>query len=164
MFIGKEGVFMFIILLVALLLGVVSGLRTFTAPAVVSWAAHLGSLPLAGSALAFMGYEYSPYIFTLLALGELIQDKRANTPSRKTPPQFFGRIMSGALVGASIGAGNDLLFGGMIAGICGAIFGTLDGAAARAKLASVFHRDLPAALIEDATAIGVGILVIAKLP
>src|SRR5438067_4821630 len=37
-----------IVLLLALLIGGVAGLRTFTAPAVVSWAAYLGWLPLAG--------------------------------------------------------------------------------------------------------------------
>jgi uncharacterized membrane protein len=32
-----------VILLLALLIGVVAGLRTFTAPAAISWAAHLVS-------------------------------------------------------------------------------------------------------------------------
>ena len=41
-----------IVLLLALLIGGVAGLRTFTAPAVVSWAAYLGWLPLAGTPLA----------------------------------------------------------------------------------------------------------------
>ena len=38
-----------IVALLALLIGVVAGLRTFTAPAAVSWAAHLGWLPLGGT-------------------------------------------------------------------------------------------------------------------
>jgi uncharacterized membrane protein len=40
--------------LFALLIGVVSGLRTFTAPAAVSWAAFLGWLHLKGSPLGFL--------------------------------------------------------------------------------------------------------------
>ena len=44
-----------VILLLALLIGVVAGLRTFTAPAAVSWAAYLGWLPLGNTALAFLG-------------------------------------------------------------------------------------------------------------
>ena len=36
----------------------------------------------------------------------------------------------------------------------GAVVGTLGGAAARGKLAEAFGRDLPAALLEDAIAIG----------
>jgi uncharacterized membrane protein len=154
---------MFITLLAAFLIGIVAGLRTMTAPAIVSWAAHIGSLNLADTPLAFMGYAYTPYILTVLAIGEIINDKRASTPSRKTPPQFFGRILSGGLVGASVGAGNNILFLGLVAGIGGAILGTLDGAAVRAKLADFFHKDMPAALIEDATAILMGVLIIGRL-
>ena len=154
---------MFMILLVAFLIGIVSGLRTMTAPAVVSWAARLGSLSLIDTPLEFMGYTYTPYLFTILAIGELINDKRPTTPSRKIPPQFLARILSGALVGASVGAGNNLLLWGAIAGICGAIVGTLDGAKVRAKLAAAFHKDLPAALIEDTIAILFGVLVIGRL-
>jgi uncharacterized membrane protein len=43
-------------LLLALLIGVVAGLRTFAAPAATSWAAHLGWLQLGATPLAFMGY------------------------------------------------------------------------------------------------------------
>ena len=43
------------ILLAALVIGIVSGLRAMTAPAAVSWAAKLGWLPLQGTSLAFLG-------------------------------------------------------------------------------------------------------------
>ena len=46
---------------------------------------------------------------------------------------------------------------GLIAGAVGAVVGTLGGAAARAKLAALFGKDLPAALVEDL----VGILILA---
>ena len=39
----------------AFLIGVVAGLRALTAPAAVSWAAHLGWLKLEGTWLAFLG-------------------------------------------------------------------------------------------------------------
>ena len=39
----------------ALLFGVVAGLRTFTAPAAASWAVHLGWLNPGGSPLGFLG-------------------------------------------------------------------------------------------------------------
>lgn len=39
----------------AFLIGVAAGLRSMTAPAVVSWAAQLGWLHLEGSGLAFWG-------------------------------------------------------------------------------------------------------------
>ena len=56
-----------IILLLALLIGAVAGLRTFTAPTAVSWAAHLGWLSLGGGPLAFLGFAWTPWILTLLA-------------------------------------------------------------------------------------------------
>ena len=54
----------------ALLAGVVAGSRVFTGLAAVSWAARLGALNLDGSWLAFMGYAWTPWIFTLLAIVE----------------------------------------------------------------------------------------------
>ena len=49
-----------LIYLLALLIGVVAGLRAVTAPAAVSWAAALGWIPLADSWAAFMGYRFTP--------------------------------------------------------------------------------------------------------
>ncbi len=48
------------IVLLALVIGIVAGLRTFTAPTAVSWAAHLGWLKLDDSVLAFLGYRWTP--------------------------------------------------------------------------------------------------------
>jgi uncharacterized membrane protein len=142
-----------IILLMALLIGAVAGLRTFTAPAVVSWAAHVGWLPLGDTFLAFMGYAWTPWILTLLALVELVIDQLPSAPSRKAPGGFGARIVSGALSGAAIAVPVGWLVVGGIAGIVGAVIGTLGGYAARAKLAAAFRKDMPAAFIEDAVAI-----------
>ena len=150
------------ILLYALLLGVVSGLRTMLAPAAVSWAARLGFLSLAGTPLAFMGYRYTPIILTVLAIGELITDKLPMTPSRKVPMQFCARILSGSLVGATIGAANQMLLAGLFAGAIGAVAGTLGGAAFRGKLAAALGKDLPAALIEDVIAILLAVFTVAR--
>lgn len=146
--------------LFALLIGVVAGLRAMTAPAAVSWAAHLGWLPLQNTPLAFLGFAATPYVFSVLAIVELITDQLPKTPSRTVPMQFGARIVLGALCGAAIGASQGALTGGLIAGVIGAVIGTLGGAKARAALARSFGRDLPAALIEDAVAI-VGAVLIA---
>ncbi|MFM0027776.1 DUF4126 family protein [Paraburkholderia madseniana] len=143
----------------ALLIGVVAGLRAMTAPAAISWAAHLGWLPLQDTPLAFLGFAATPYIFTVLAIVELITDQLPKTPSRTVPMQFGARIVLGGLSGAAIGATHGGLVGGLIAGVVGAVIGTLGGARVRAALARTFGRDLPAALIEDAVAI-VGAVVI----
>src|SRR5438874_10537327 len=66
-------------------IGVVAGLRSLTAPAAVSWAAHLGWLNLENMWLAFLGFAATPYVLSVLAIGELINDKLPKTPSRKAP-------------------------------------------------------------------------------
>lgn len=141
------------ILILALLIGIVAGLRAMTAPAAISWAAHRGGLVVDGSWLAFLGWRFTPWIFTALALLELVSDQLPGTPSRKVPVQLGTRLIMGALSGAAIGTGGGLLIAGLAAGIVGAVIGTYGGAAARAALARHFGADWPAALIEDVVAI-----------
>jgi len=74
-----------IVLLLAVLIGVVAGLRTFTAPAAISWAAHFGWLQLGSTPLAFMGYAWTSWILTVLAVVELVVDQLPSTPSRTVP-------------------------------------------------------------------------------
>src|SRR3954467_15204080 len=107
--------------LLAFLIGVVAGLRAMTPFAAVSWAARLGWLHLENTWLAFLGYSATPYILTLFAIGELIADQLPSTPSRKSPPGFITRIVSGALCGAALAAPSDSLALGLCAGIAGAI-------------------------------------------
>ena len=52
------------IYLLALLIGVIAGLRTMTAPAAVAWGAWLGWLPVAGTWASFMGHWIAVAIFT----------------------------------------------------------------------------------------------------
>src|SRR5437660_4564112 len=91
----------------AFLIGIAAGLRSMTAPAAVSWAARLGWLHLENTWLAFLGFAYTPYILSALAIGELIADKLPKTPSRKSPMGFIARIVSGALCGAAVGATRE---------------------------------------------------------
>ena len=148
------------ILLLALLIGVIAGLRALTAPTVVSWAAHLNWISLTGTHLAFLGSFITVLCLTLAAIGEIVNDKRASTPSRKIPPQFITRVVMGAFSGAALGLSHDSLHGGLVAGAIGAVIGTLGGAAFRGALAKAFGNDLPAALIEDAIAIGGGLFIV----
>jgi uncharacterized membrane protein len=149
--------------ILALLIGVIAGLRALTAPAAVSWAASLGLLHVQGTVLAFMGATVTPYILTVLAIVELVTDQLPKTPSRKVPVQFGARLVTGALSGATIGAGGDALIAGLVLGVVGAVIGTFGGAAARGALAGAFGRDLPAALIEDVVAVGGAALLMATL-
>jgi len=146
--------------LFALLIGVVAGLRAMTAPAAIAWGAHLGLIPLDRTPLAWLGHPITVGIFTLLAIFELISDQLPKTPSRKVPVQFGTRILMGGFTGAAIGMLGGAWIGGAVAGAIGAVIGTLGGAEARSALAKVFGKDLPAALIEDAIAIGGAILIV----
>jgi uncharacterized membrane protein len=147
-------------LLLAFLIGIIAGLRSLTAPAAVSWAAQLGWLPLANTPLAFLGYPVTSYILTALAVGELITDQLPKTPSRKSPPGFIARIVTGGLCGAAFGAAGGALIIGLVAGVAGAVVGTLGGYEARVRLARAVGKDLPIALLEDAIAIGGAYLIV----
>lgn len=149
--------------LLALLIGVVAGLRTMMALAGVAWAAKLGLLPLAGSWLAILGWRFTAPVLTILALGELVTDKLPSTASRKVPVQFGARLVSGGVSGAAIGMATGNGMAGAVLGIVGAVIGTYGGAAARSALARSLGRDRPAALIEDAVAIAGALLVVAAL-
>lgn len=156
------------------LIGIIPGLRSMTAPAAVSWAARLGWLHLENTWLAFMGFAAAPYIWSVLAVGELIADKLPSTPSRKAVLGFSGRILTGALCGAAIAMGAPAASGsqagtgsswiiGLAAGVLGAIVGTLGGYDFRTRLVkAVGGRDLPIALLEDAVAILGGLLVVSR--
>lgn len=151
------------IFVVAFLIGVVAGLRSMTAPAAISWAASLGWLPLENTWLAFLGFTATPYILSVLAIGELIADKLPNTPSRKAAVGFIGRIGSGALCGAALGVTSQALLGGLLAGVLGAVAGTLGGYEFRSRLVrATGGNDLPIALLEDAIAIGGAIFLVTR--
>lgn len=144
--------------LLAALIGVIAGLRAMTAPAAIAWAAQLGVLQLGGSWLHFFAHPWTAWIFTALALGELVTDQLPSTPSRTVPLQFGTRLLSGGICGAAIGFSAGSLWAGAIAGIVGAVIGTLGGRACRARLAAAFGKDRPAAFIEDAVAIAGAVL------
>ncbi|MDO3445498.1 DUF4126 domain-containing protein [Agrobacterium sp. V1] len=148
------------LILLTILTGIVAGLRTMIAPAAVTWGAYLGLLDISQSSLSFMGSIWAVVIFTALAIVELITDQLASTPSRKVPMQFGARIGMGALSGATIAATGGIVVVGLVAGVIGAIVGTFGGASGRAYLANRLGRDLPAALVEDAVAIVLALLII----
>jgi uncharacterized membrane protein len=142
------------ILVSAFLIGVIAGLRALTAPTLVSWAAGLGWIHLEGTPFHFLSYPITRYILTAAALGEIVNDKLPNTPSRKIPPQFITRIVMGGFAGAALGASQESLVLGLLAGAVGAVVGTLGGAEFRSRLVkAIGGNDLPIALLEDVIAV-----------
>jgi len=148
-------------MLAALVIGIVAGLRAMMPLAAVAWAAKLRILDLDGSWLAILGWRFTAPVMTLLAIGELITDQLPSTPSRKAPVQFGARLVTGGVAGAALGMATGAVVIGAILGVIGAVIGTLGGAAVRARLATLFGSDRPAALIEDVIAIGGALLAVA---
>jgi len=151
----------FYVLLLALGIGVIAGLRSMTAPAVISWAAALHWINLNGTWASWVGNWITVGIFTVLALGELFVDKQPKTPPRTAPPAFIGRIIGGGFAGAVIGTAWAVPWSAFGAGVVGAVLGTLVGYQARGRLAGKVGRDLPIALLEDVIAIGGGFAIAA---
>jgi uncharacterized membrane protein len=151
-------------LALAFAIGVIAGLRSMTAPAVVAWAAHLKWLDLRHTWAAFMTSTVTLSILTALALLELVADKLPKTPSRKTPGPFVARIVLGALSGGALGAAaRQSVVAGMILGGLGAVAGTLGGYEARTRLVKAWNLpDIVVALLEDAVAIGGGLFLVSR--
>jgi len=149
----------------AFFIGAVAGLRTMTAPAFVAWAARLGRLRLDGTLLAFLGLPVTAWVFTALALGELVADKLPSTPARTKPGPFVGRIVSGAMSGGAIAAGSGgSLAAGAALGAVGAVVGTLVGYNARVRLVPALKvPDSVVALVEDLVAVGGALLIVSGL-
>jgi uncharacterized membrane protein len=153
-----------LVLALAVCIGIVAGLRSFTAPAVVCWAAHFGWLNLRGSHLAFMGGTIALVIFTVFALVELTSDKLPKTPSRTTPVPLTFRIVLGGLSGAALGiAGARSPTVTAVLGAVGAIVGAFGGYQVRHKVTTALHvRDYGVAFPEDLLAIGCALLIVSR--
>lgn len=149
-----------LVLLLALLIGVVAGLRSFTAPAVLAWAAFLHWINLNGTWASWMGHWATVAILTAVAVAELISDKMPTLPSRKSAPQFLTRLATGAFSGAVLGTAWGYKWGSLGAALIGAVLGTLGGYAVRTKLVAVNGgKDRPVAIGEDIFAAVAGIAV-----
>jgi uncharacterized membrane protein len=159
-----ENQLMMSVWILALLIGVICGLRSMTAPAVVCWGAHLGWLALAGSTVGFLARPVFLVVFTLFAIGELIADKLPFIPRRTMIGPLAVRIVFGAICGAALAiAGHGVLSVGGVLCAVGGVLGAYAGYAYR-RAASSSGRipDLPAALLEDLVAVGGGLFLVSR--
>jgi uncharacterized membrane protein len=152
------------VFVLAFAIGIVSGLRSLTPPAVAAWAAHRNWLNLAGTRLAFMGSTAAVAIFTVLAIVELITDKLPSTPSRTAPVGLVARFACGALSGACVGVSTGQSFApGAILGAAGGLAGAFAGYQWRTDLVKALRvPDFVIALVEDAIAIGAGLFIVSR--
>jgi len=150
------------VFILALGIGIVAGLRSLTAPAVVAWAAHLNWLNLHHSPLAFMGSTAAVAIFSVLAIGELVADKLPTIPKRTAPAPLIARIVTGALCGACLclSTGQSLVAGALLGGI-GGVIGAFLGYDIRRRLNSHI-KDLVVAVCEDVVAVGLALFLVSR--
>jgi uncharacterized membrane protein len=150
------------VFVLALGIGIVAGLRSLTAPAVVAWGAYLNWLNLHGSSLAFMGSMASVVIFSLLAIGELIADKLPTIPKRTAPAPLMARVITGGLCGACLcaAAAKSLLAGTVLGGV-GAVVGAFLGYGIRRRL-DLHIKDFLVAICEDVVAIGLALFFVSR--
>ena len=148
--------------MLALLIGLVAGLRTMTSPAVVSWAAHLGWLNLKNSKLAFLGSLLAVVLLSAGAVGEFIADKLPRTGKRTAPGPLVARSISGGLCAAALSiAANQSLSMGIVLGVIGALIGSFSGYYARIGLVRrLATADIVVAVPEDLVAISLAIVAV----
>ena len=104
-------------------LGAISGMRAFAGPALLSH--YLTNDPAGSLYDTPLRYLQRPLVATglkLLAGAELVSDKLPVTPDRIKPMQLAPRILSGAVVGATVaGAHKKPKITGALLGIAGAL-------------------------------------------
>jgi uncharacterized membrane protein len=130
------------------LLGVVSGVRTFTGPAVL-WIMRHGGL--------------WAYVLSAAAVFEYFYDVHPTAPPRTCTSNIVARLLSGAFVGwwGAVASGISAP-SGATAGAVGALVGAYGSMAVRKRCITVMG-NLPSGLLEDIAAIVAAVVIIIRL-
>ncbi|MGX5773681.1 hypothetical protein [Methylorubrum zatmanii] len=138
-------------------ISLVAGMRSMTACAALTWAASVGR-----TRNGFI--PSSPEIRTLAtaaALAEMVGDKILFAPDRRIPPSVAARLAIGAVGGWALVRRRASPEHGALAGVAGAVAGTLIGRAARGPGGHAPY-GLARGLAEDAVAAGVAFILAAS--
>ena len=145
------------------LMGVVTGMRSMTALAVLCWFAWLRLLPETGWA-AWSATLAAAIVLGLCALGEYAGDLSSRAPSRTTALPMSVRVLFGGVAGALCAhALSDPAAGGVVFGVVGVPIGAYGGVRLRVWLAKKVGRDWPVGVGESAVALGLAVLAAAML-
>jgi uncharacterized membrane protein len=149
----------------AALAGAMSGMRSMSSPALISYLARSGALPI-DSKLGFLRTHSGTATTTaVLAAGEFIADKLPFIPKRTAGGPLAGRAMFGALTGALVARGKkrSWLLGAAV-GTLGAIGATYGAYHLRKAAGEKLHvPDFAVALAEDGLVAGTGLLLTSML-
>ncbi|QRK05056.1 DUF1990 family protein [Archangium violaceum] len=138
--------------------GVLAGMRTFSAPALLSHQLSREPVEAPKGRAHALASRRTSRVLAVLAAGELVGDKLPWTPARISPPSLVARALSGALAGAAVAAPHQRLSAGR----------ALLGAAAAVASSFAFYKlrqlatrrlglpNVVAGLMEDALVVTLG--------
>ncbi len=138
-------------------LGFVAGMRSMSACAALTWAAADGRTRGA----LIPGGSGARTLATTAALAEMAGDKMPFAPDRRIPPSLAVRLAIGAAGGWALTGSRSRPAYGVLAGLAGAVAGTLLGRAARGG-DSRTGPGRARGLAEDAAAAGLAAIVVLK--
>lgn len=146
-------------------MGALAGMRSMSAPAMVSQVAKAGQMAMGHPELDFLHSPKTAYAMTALAVAEVIADKLPFMPKRTEAPALVGRAIAGGLSGAAIlSSKRKSPIWGAVAGAAGAIAAAYAFYHLRRVARDDWHvPDAVAALVEDAIVAGGGMLVLSKV-
>ncbi len=100
-----------IVILLALLIGVIAGLRALTAPAVVAWGAFLGWIDVDGKWSEWVAHPITVTVLTIFLLVELVTDQLPeDAEPQDAAAVHHARLIMGAFAGAVIGSASHHTF------------------------------------------------------
>jgi uncharacterized membrane protein len=150
----------------ALVLGIVSGMRSLMALAVLALTlSRRPELAPAGALARWLSFRAVAIVLGVATLAELVVDKLPRTPNRTALGPFVGRLLFGGLAGAAlveVGRLNPWI--GAACGVVGAICGTFGMFHARRFAGRATGlRDPYIGAVEDVIAIAIASTVVAML-
>jgi len=140
-------------------MGAVAGLRSMMAPALLSQAAHTGSINLEGTPFEFLSKQRTADIAAAAAVLELVADKLPFIPNRTSVGPLLARAVSGGLAGAALSAARkkDWIPGAAV-GALSAVAAAFAGYLLRRALTTNGAPDFLVALAEDTATVGLGVV------
>ena len=145
-------------ILAVILIGLSTGLRTFTAAAVVAWAVHVDHIDVDGTRFEFMTSHTAVFLLSLAAIGEYVFDLLPFVPPRTSVRSLIGRVVVGTFAAAVLLAATDHSIAFCIVGSVAAVVGAFAAFQARTGIVKKLGvRDSLVAVPEDIVAIGLAV-------